>query len=110
MYDDHEIPEAPAHLDALARETWDKYVRILNARGFLTDPDLPGFTLLCRTWSEYTAASKHVATHGSDYTDASGQVCETPQSRKLEAAADMLLPLLREFGMTPASRALVEPA
>ncbi len=102
------IPECPAHLNDIGRAKWFELVGQLDGTGVLTMADATGLEMLCSIYCEMRAATAvimkikkkpDIITHCSNGTPMKSQYLKVAQESRAA-----LLTLLREFGLTPASR------
>lgn len=84
-------PRKPNHLTGEATRKWNELVPILYENGLLTVLDVDCLILLCQTWQRYSNAIKDN---------------DQPMANRIH---ELYVKLLREFGMTPASRPRVRP-
>jgi phage terminase small subunit len=89
------IPRVPGRYDKPARCLWKNLGKRLADAGILTQLDTFALELLVDAQLEYASAQKNFATTGPV---------------RLEKAAKQLRTMLREFGLTPASRSSVKAA
>lgn len=90
-----EMPPCPDWLDPVAKETWEKLVRLLRPSGVITAADEIALSALCELYSFYRlAVNPKVPFIG-------------PQRRVVRDAREQLLKYLSEFGMTPSSRSRI---
>jgi P27 family predicted phage terminase small subunit len=99
------MPKAPSYLGRDGKGLWTRHVKILARLGVLGRLDLPLFTLLCGSWDQYCEARRIVARDGAVVKGRDGRLAMHPAQRIKAQAADQVLVLLREFGMTPIARA-----
>lgn len=99
-------PEMPAHLDAVARETWEWLCLTLRKMDLLFRSDVAVMTLYCDTWSEYLAARRNVQKYGSVIASQStNQPYMSPYVSLESMLKKQLMQCLAELGLSPTSRA-----
>lgn len=104
-------PDMPSWVRQDARRFWDSLVASLRPTGYLSLLDGISLGLLCEALEEYVGAGNVVAaaaaTEGAVRfileTD-KGNVVQHPAVGVRNKAWERILKLLRDFGMTPASR------
>lgn len=97
-------------LTEIAQQFYDAFFPQLYALGVLSDSDSPSFHLLCRSYEQYVIAERNLLAVGQViYTEKGPRT--SPEFKNYIQAADVYTKLLREFGLTPASRSgVVAPA
>lgn len=105
------LPPVPEWLDEQSRRYWSELGPWLVEAGLLTRLDQTALALLCRSLTDYLqacevieAAATASGTKFVAYTE-SGNVIQHPAVGVANRAWERLVKLLREFGMTPSSRA-----
>ncbi len=101
-------PSPPEHLTSLAQTEWDRLAPLICEQRTMTQADLRGFELLCETLGTAQLAQDAIARDGLTL-GVQGKVRAHPATKILEAARSQATRLLIEFGLTPRSRAHVEP-
>ena len=108
------LPSCPRWLSVEAKREWRRLGPKLRAAGVVTELDGTALALLCQTWARWKEAEDQVDRFGAVLRGSHGQLMRSPYGRIAAQAADQLLRLLVEFGMTPSSRSrvhgLVSPA
>jgi P27 family predicted phage terminase small subunit len=79
----------------------------LREAGVMTELDGPALALVCTAWARWRDAEEKVDRFGAVVQGSHGQLMRSPYTRISAQAADQLLRLLVEFGMTPSSRSRV---
>lgn len=97
-------------LDAKAQQFFDAFFPQLYSNGVLSDSDAPGFHLLCRVYSLLADAEENLIASGQiSYGDKGERTA--PALKNYTTLSELYLKLLREYGLTPASRSgVVAPA
>ena len=113
------FPAPPERLPTLASIVWETYGPQLVAASVMRPTDLLAFEALCHAWADYIAADDFLNEHGmvfptyaGDVIDSKGEPVATgwkpwPQVNQRELAHKRAIRMMREFGMTPSSRASV---
>lgn len=90
-------------LTGKAAEFFEAYFPQLYKGGVLSDSDSPGFHLLCKIYAQFQEAESMLAESGQIAFTAKGERQHPAIKNYLQLSA-VYLSLLREFGLTPASR------
>jgi P27 family predicted phage terminase small subunit len=101
-------PECPDHLDATAREEWERIVPDLDAMGVLSRLDGSALALYCTAYSRWRKAQGEVESYGLLTETALGGLKANPAVGIAAAAEAQMQRLLVEFGCTPSSRSRVK--
>ncbi len=101
------VTRSPAGLSPQARKRWKQIAKHLDDSRILTVLDTDALRLYCDAYARYLEADK--------YLRKDGMVIETRHTKKanpyvaiLNTAADQMLKIMREFGMTPSARTGLE--
>ncbi len=97
-------PGKPSNLSEVAAIVWDHYALMLENVGILTIVDGIALQQLCECFSEWFKYDQAIRESGATYTTPSGMIRVRPEVRLRTEARRDLLRLLKEFGLTPASR------
>jgi P27 family predicted phage terminase small subunit len=106
-------PTMPKHLDADARREWRRLVPLLMTMRVLTESDGLALASLCMTYSTLVQAQrlmvKAAGGKGSSLLikTASGYIQQSPLLGIINGQMAALTVMLREFGLTPASRSRI---
>jgi P27 family predicted phage terminase small subunit len=102
------LPDPPAHLEPIARETWVKVGQHLIDAQVLTALDLATFEVLCETFSTFRHLKEDIARERRQH----GGVPGNPGTRSTATALRLLnqtalsvARLSQEFGLSPSGRA-----
>ena len=120
------LPACPAHLPAEAKAEWERIGAELLAAGLVTEIDKAALTGYCTAWALAVTAAKHLQKEGSIKYDSGREMVADPLTGKRisiqmrppawirspwlgeqRTALDQMAKFLREFGMSPSSRAKV---
>lgn len=102
------IPDCPSHLQGEALKEWDRITKELYALGILAEVDKAALVMYCIAWGDYLYARRMVDEEGDVITSIKGGKYQNPWVGIKNSAADRVLRIASEFGMTPASRARVK--
>jgi P27 family predicted phage terminase small subunit len=94
------VPEPPDCLDDYAAEEWRRVAPQLLALGLLSALDIPLLALYCSAYGQWRTAVEILARE--QIPEGSARAKPLAQIRK--AAAEQILRLAGEFGMTPLAR------
>jgi P27 family predicted phage terminase small subunit len=108
-------PEMPRYLDREARKEWKRLVPILLTMRVLTEADGLALANLCTTYSQLVKAQRLMLKASTQkggsallMRTASGYVQQSPLLGIINNQMAALTVMLREFGMTPASRSRIQ--
>jgi P27 family predicted phage terminase small subunit len=102
------VPECPDHLDKFGQEAWARVVSQLDALGILSAVDADALALYCVTYSRWRFALIDLENHGLSVSTGQGGFKSNPASSVVAESSRLLVSLLGEFGLTPASRSRVK--
>jgi len=102
------MPECPPHLDALAREEWNRQAPFLLKARILTESDRAALAIYCSAWSRMIAAEEHIQRDGLFTLASGGILCTHPAVKISERAAMLVHRFAVELGLTPSSRARLQ--
>lgn len=101
-------PDAPFHLDDLAREEWDRTTTELLELGVLGRIDRASLAAYCVAWSRWVQAEQQVQDEGFVLTSKEGGQYQHPALAVANKAMEQMTKLAAEFGMTPSSRTRIK--
>ena len=100
-------PYMPRELSDGGRRVWRRLAGKLHAAGLLADIDADALAMYCELHARWTEAERAIQANGLTVMTPNGYLVQSPYvSIANRALADMRA-LLREFGMTPASRSAI---
>ena len=102
-------PEKPQWLTGEAEAEWGRLVPLLLERRILSRLDGPALSLLVMCWAEWRRAVGLLEESGPSVKTSAGGTKPSPALQGVDGACRRLLMLLKEFGLTPASRSGVTP-
>ena len=106
-------PEMPKHLDRDARREWRRLVPLLMTMRVLTESDGLALASLCMTYSTLVQAQRLMLKSATGKRSslliktASGYIQQSPLLGIINGQMAALTVMLREFGLTPASRSRI---
>ncbi len=98
------IPDAPAHLNATAREEWDRAAVELLALGLLTLADRAALALYCQAWGRLVEAETELAKSGTIIKSPTGYPIQNPWLSVAVKASEACHRYGQQFGLTPVAR------
>lgn len=105
------VPEAPAWLNDIEREVWDRTVDSLSkTRGLLTVIDGGLLASYCEAWAEFLNARAEIERDGPTVWSEKGGAYQHPAVGRKNSALERIRRIGSEFGMSPASRTSVKVA
>lgn len=100
--------QCPEWLANDAKSFWEKIVPELQAKKALTDTDYLSLVSLCIAWSEVKRYHEYTASGKSPFYKApGGQIIPHPAIGLLRQAQTRLDSIMKQFGLSPASRARI---
>jgi P27 family predicted phage terminase small subunit len=106
------LPRCPKHLTGVERETWKRLAGELHDAGVLAVIDRDALALYCVVYARWLDAEERLRKIGAVISTTNGNLIQNPYLGIANRAAEQMVRLESEFGMTPASRSRVkaEPA
>jgi P27 family predicted phage terminase small subunit len=101
------IPECPPHLDAVARQEWDRVAPLLIRVGCITPLDRAALVCYCQAWSRLVDAEQNLIKFGKVVKTPRGYPVQNPYLSISNAAMSTIERFATEFGMTPSSRSRI---
>ena len=105
-----EIPEAPDHLDEIAKAEWNCMAAELYPIGVMTVVDRAALEVYCCEYSLWVNAYKKIREHGTIIKSQSGYPAQSPHLAIANKAQAEMRRWLCELGCTPSSRTRIEVA
>jgi len=102
------IPDCPACLGAVAKAEWKILVTDLDALGILDRVDRGALVVYCEAWEEFVLLSKVVKEEGAVCVATNGSPYQNPALGAKNKAAERMLKVAAQFGMTPAARVKID--
>lgn len=100
----------PDGMSKQAQKYWDQLSTLLIGCDIPLPQDSVALSILCEVYATWRLATDDVAKNGLMITDPdTGKKIKNPHITISEIAYKQLRPLLTDFGMTPASRAKIQP-
>jgi P27 family predicted phage terminase small subunit len=108
-----EVPATPPDLKGVAEACWNVVSEHLRFSGAISKVDGHALRLLCESWSIYVDATDAVREHGVMIAEEMRHGAKRyKQNPAVEVRAKVwkeIVTMLRQFGLTPASRTAVQP-
>jgi P27 family predicted phage terminase small subunit len=99
------IPDCPDFLDAIAKEEWNRCVKVLAEMNVLTKADRSALAAYCVAYSRWVEAEALVKKFGTIVkSPEKGYPLKSPYLTVADQALESMRKLMVEFGMTPSSR------
>lgn len=106
------IPEPPDHLNAEAREEWDRAAMQLWHMGVLSHADRATLAAYCQAYGRWVQAERAIAemakrddkTHGLMIRTSKGTAVQNPLVGTANKAKADMMRYAAEFGLTPSAR------
>lgn len=106
-----EVPEPPDFLERHAIEEWYRIAPILKQLNIVTLLDRTALTMYCEAYGRWVDALYQVRlTGGNLIVTKQGNIIQNPALGVANRSFDHLRDILREFGLTPTTRAKVTTA
>lgn len=102
---ERDAPEPPAWLDGYGLEVWHRVLPELDRLQLVKIGDGEQFAVYCRSVAAYADAQRDATENGLVLTAESGRRYRNPAFSVMTSAAETLVRLAREFGLTPSSEA-----
>jgi P27 family predicted phage terminase small subunit len=98
------VPEFPEELGPVARRFWDLLLPALLREDYFKPGDEIGLSMICFAYAEWLAASEAQHKYGAVMKTKNGNPIHSPYSSVASQQASLVISLLKEYGLTPASR------
>ena len=102
------IPDCPSCLGAVARAEWKILVTDLDALGILDRVDRGALVVYCEAWEEFIISGEVVKKEGTVSYAQNGTPFQHPALGTKNKAAERMLKVAAQFGMTPAARVKID--
>ena len=97
-------PEFPEQLGPAARLMWDRLMPALIERGHFKPGNEIGVVMICHTYAEWITAAEAQHKYGSVIKTKKGNFVQSPYASVANQNASLLFSLLKDYGLTPATR------
>lgn len=101
------IPDCPTHLNAVAREEWDRLVGVLHQMGVVTLADRAALAAYCQCYGRWVEAEEKLQSTPMLLKTASGYVQQSPWLSIANKQMELMGRYMAEIGLTPASRSRI---
>ncbi|MCW9709824.1 phage terminase small subunit P27 family [Avibacterium sp. 21-586] len=98
------IPKAPSYLDKIAKDQWNKKIKVLAERGDITEEDYTNLELYCVNYSLYRSAIEDIAKRGFSITNSQGTESRNPALTAKSEAEKIIIKMSSLLGFDPVSR------
>ena len=102
---DQRKPYCPAWLDGSAKAEWKRIATPLHDVGLLKYVDRAALAAYCTAYSRWEKAEKLIQKSGLLMKTQKGNIIQNPAVGTANVAMRQMMKILKEFGMTPSSRA-----
>jgi len=99
-----EMADPPAYLHEYAVEEWNKIVPKLANKGILAELDMTAVILYCDAFAEWRRAKEILEVEGREFVTDKGYRMPNPNVAIANKNHELSAKMLKEFGLTPASR------
>jgi len=97
-------PEFPEQLGPEARCVWGRLMRVLIEKGHFKPGNEIGISMICHTYAEWIRAAEAIQKYGSVVKTKKGNFVQSPYASVANQNASLLFSLLKDYGLTPATR------
>ena len=102
-----DLPTCPDHLNAPAREEWDRLAGVLHDMGVVTIVDRAALAAYCQCYGRWVEAEEKMQTTPMLLKTASGYVQQSPWLSIANKQLELMGRYMAELGLTPASRSRI---
>ena len=95
----------PPYLGTYAKKEWRRVLPLLENNGLMTDVDYISLAGYCQAVDTWILAEKAKRAYGFTETTDKGNVIQRPEVSIANSALQNILKFVREFGLSPSSRA-----
>jgi P27 family predicted phage terminase small subunit len=97
-------PDFPGELGPVARRIWDRLLPALLREDHFKPGDEIGLSIICFSYAEWLSASEAQHKYGAVMKTKNGNPIHSPYGSVANQHASQVISLLKEYGLTPASR------
>jgi P27 family predicted phage terminase small subunit len=101
------LPSCPQHLNAAAREEWDRLANVLHEMGVVTLVDRAALAAYCQCYGRWVEAEEKLRATPILLKTATGYVQQSPWLSIANKQLELMGRYMAELGLTPASRSRV---
>jgi P27 family predicted phage terminase small subunit len=101
-------PGCPAFLSREAKAEWRRVTKLLTQAGLIAELDRGALAIWCNGWGDFCEACAQIASRGDRglvMTGSGGNLVVSPWVKIKAGAADRLLAVAPQLGLSPAARA-----
>ena len=102
-----DVPDCPSHLNAAARDEWDRLVHVLHDMGVVTLIDRAALAAYCQCYGRWVEAEEKLQTTPMLLKTATGYVQQSPWLSIANKQLELMGRYMTELGLTPAARSRV---
>jgi P27 family predicted phage terminase small subunit len=102
-----ELPTCSDHLNAAARDEWERLASLLHEMGVMTLVDRAALAAYCQCYGRWVEAEEKMQTTPMLLKTASGYVQQSPWLSIANKQLELMGRYMAELGLTPASRSRV---
>lgn len=102
-----DIPPMPPELPEGARQYWEEIAPMLFRIKCMTEAERRALSALCLALYDMHDVRKHIDTYGRVVKDKNGKASVSPYLKIQNESMALVIKLLQEFGLTPASRSRI---
>lgn len=104
-------PTCPEWMPDTGRAEWDRVVEDMRERNFLSSSYQTAMELYCMAYSDWLSSLETLEKEGTvveKVTQSGSSLVEHPAVKQRDVAYKKMFDVMREFGMTPASKSRIE--
>ncbi len=101
------VPDCPSHLNAAARDEWDRLAHMLHDMGVVTAVDRAALAAYCQCYGRWVEAEEKLQTTPMLLKTSTGYVQQSPWLSIANKQLELMGRYMTELGLTPASRSRI---
>ena len=102
------IPLCPNFLGAEGKAEWKRITPDLKKKGLLAKIDRASLAAYCEAWEDFVFLLNEYNKEGATITTEKGNIVQNPTLGAKNKAAERVLKIACQFGMTPAARTKID--
>lgn len=102
---DPDMPVMPSYVTGIGKEQWEVIAPQLHEMGVLTSLDGSALAMYCCEFSKWRQAIEQIEKYGLVIKTKDGKIQKSPFVKISEDSLNNMIKIMREYGMTPSSRA-----